>query len=112
MSDNRNWSDRYPENWPEISRQCRESTGHRCCLCQNEATQTHHALYVYSNGQIISDFRGIGSYLFPLCKSCHELAHHSYNYKKCPHNPVLGNKNTARFWEKLRKGWLAKKNKT
>ncbi len=103
------WSLRYPNNWAEISWKCRESTNFQCCLCGDGATQTHHALYTYRDGKVIADFRGIGSYLFPLCNDCHQIAHHPFNYRKDSKNPVLGNKNSPRFYKLLRDGWLKSK---
>lgn len=99
---------RYARNWKEISQFTRQLTHHRCVLCGQRSTLTHHALYRDKQGAIAG--REIpGIHIFPLCDRCHSknygCAHHCFNWRKDPNYPELGNKNTPQFYEQLRQGW-------
>ncbi|ARV58007.1 hypothetical protein BZZ01_04555 [Nostocales cyanobacterium HT-58-2] len=48
----------------------------------------------------------LGENWFPLCKRCHTaIAHSPENWKKDKKNPVWGNRNTAEFTERLKRGY-------
>lgn len=106
-----NYTIRYANNWAEISRQAKQMTDGKCCLCSELATETHHVLYKDKEGAIAG--REIpGVHVFPLCDKHHssELggAHHRSNWRKDKLHPELGNKNSPSFYLRLRQGWLNK----
>lgn len=96
---------RYSRYWHRISWAARAKTKHKCVLCGHKATQTHHAVYCDKEGRAIAGREIPGAEVFPLCDRCHEIAHDQKNWVRDNKNPVLGNRNTAKFWKKLRKGW-------
>lgn len=108
-----NYSDRYADNWPALSKKAKQLTGELCCYpgCINPATEVHHALYCDKQGAIAG--REIaGVHIFPLCDRHHSKerdgAHHWRNWRKDRNQPELGNKNTPKYYLLLRQGWMEK----
>ncbi|MFN6572436.1 hypothetical protein [Dendronalium sp. ChiSLP03b] len=110
----KDYSIRYADNWAEISRECKRLNHYKCCYpsCRRKAAETHHALYLDKSGAIAG--REIaGVHIFPLCGQHHDEAHCKTNWVRCPKglpqashcDPVLSNRNTTRFYLKLRQGW-------
>ncbi|MGB3205203.1 MAG: hypothetical protein WBB28_09460 [Crinalium sp.] len=104
-----NYTIRYAANWSELARQAKRLTAGKCCLCDEPATEVHHALYKDKEGAIAG--REIpGVHVFPLCDRHHSNepggAHHRSNWRRDKYRPELGNKNTPSFYTKLRQGWL------
>ncbi|WP_375495308.1 hypothetical protein [uncultured Nostoc sp.] len=117
----KDYSIRYADNWTEISRECKRLNDYKCCYlgCCRKAVETHHALYFDKQGAIAG--REIaGVHIFPLCDQHHDEAHSKINWVRYPKglpqashsNPVLSNRNTTRFYLKLRQGWLIDNAKT
>ncbi|MEH2393846.1 MAG: hypothetical protein V7K21_20005 [Nostoc sp.] len=105
----KDYSVRYADNWTEISRECKRLNRYKCCYlgCRQKAIETHHALYFDKQGSIAG--REIaGVHIFPLCSQHHDEAHCFINWVRSHFNPVLNNRNTARFYKRLRQGWLSK----
>ena len=105
---------RYASNWRQISLECRQSTNNKCCFlgCSKEAIESHHALYFDKEGAIAGR-ELIAVHVFPLCELHHgkeskDGAHNWRNWIKGHKDPVLGNRNTASYYKKLRQGWLEK----
>ena len=100
-----NFNSRYAKNWSETSVRTRKATRFRCVLCLQRAHVAHHAAYRKTNGKPISGNERAGVHVFPLCNSCHEIAHRSKNWIWDKENPRLGNRNSPEFYKKLRAGW-------
>ena len=105
-----NFEDRYAPNWPETSRLARSLTNHQCVLCDRPATETHHALYADTEGEIHG--REIpGVHVFPLCCECHQGdggAHDVANWHSQLNDQARGNHQRPEFYKRLRSGWLLK----
>ena len=69
-----------------------------CCVCLTRTSEElHHAKYGQDE---------IGKTIFPVCVECHQLECHSKeNWIYDPKNPVWGNRNTAKFIERLQLGY-------
>ena len=99
------WSKRYADNWPAISRKTRKMTRDRCCLCLKKATVTHHCRYRDWKGAIAGREKP-GADVFPICGRCHKLAHKKDNWIRVKGDRLLGHHNTAKFTARLRKSFL------
>ncbi len=101
-----NWSDRYPQNWRDISLACKNSTKNKCCNCwQKTAKHSHHSRYrlLFLKPRKWS----IGLFLFPLCENCHIIAHSKSNYFKDSKKALWGNKNRLKYvWILRLKYWF------
>lgn len=97
---NKDYSIRYASNWSQISYDCKRLAKFKCRLCSARATETHHALYFDKAGAIAG--REIPFvHIFPLCDRHHEEAHKPENWIKHHTNPILKNRNTSGFYQKL-----------
>ncbi|MEH1788382.1 MAG: hypothetical protein V7L23_23060 [Nostoc sp.] len=117
----KDYSIRYADNWAEISKECKRLNNYKCCYsgCNQKSAETHHALYFDKQG-VIAGREIAGVHIFPLCDQHHDEAHSKINWVRYPKglpqashsNPVLSNRNTTRFYLKLRQGWLIDNAKT
>jgi hypothetical protein len=95
---------RYAANWRSIRQQTLQLTGGCCCLCAGRAKEVHHARYGLWDGKRYQSIAGKEHPLvdvFPLCNSCHTLAHAPQNWVWDKQNPALGNHNQPAFVERL-----------
>jgi hypothetical protein len=99
------WSKRYAENWPSISRETRRLTKGRCCLCLKKATCVHHCRYRDRQGAIAGREKP-GRDVVPLCGRCHKIAHSKENWIRVKGDRLIGHHNTSKFAAKLRKGFF------
>lgn len=111
------YSVRYASNWSAKSRECRALTGGICCYpgCNEPATESHHALYFDKEGAIagrevsgVHIFPGCDEHVAMKCCSLPDNAHNWRNWIRPKKDPVMGNRNTANYYKKLRQGWLEK----
>lgn len=114
------YSIRYAENWRQTSKNCKDSTNGICCYpgCYESAVESHHALYFDKLGAVagrevsgVHIFPGCAEHVSMKCCSLPDNAHNWRNWIRPKKNPVLGNRNTAIYYKKLRQGWLEKSQK-
>lgn len=98
---------RYAANWRQIRQQTLQLTGDRCCLCAAKAKEVHHVRYGLWDGKRYRSIAGKERPLidvFPLCNSCHTLAHAPHHWVWDKVNPELGNHNRPEFVQYLQAG--------
>lgn len=100
------WSERYGDNWQKLAHLTKKLTDHHCVICRrpHHYLEAHHALYRDKDGFIVGREKP-GVHIFPLCKTCHQLAHNQIYWIKDHLNPLQNNRNTHRFYLQLRRGW-------
>jgi len=98
-----NFEVRYADNWQNKAKMARETTNYRCCLCMKKSNhlEVHHAVYSNKKNKRIAGYELIGIHIFPLCPKCHKIAHSTQNWIKDNNNPVLRNRNTAKFYRTI-----------
>ena len=111
MTSKPKFNKRYSENWPKVSRYCKELTGGKCVLCDRAAKETHHVRYRDGRGAIAGREKP-GRDIFPLCEYHHsdlapDCAHHPDNWKRDFKN-FLNNENSYKFQRKLKDAWQEK----
>jgi len=104
--------DCYSADWAKLSRQVKEMTRGKCCLCDRQATTTHHAYYTPGG----KGDKG-GRNLFNLCDDHHREAHLLKRFNRKTHkysgnwividrnDPIHGRYNDQEFLRRLRRGW-------
>jgi hypothetical protein len=76
------------------------------CHKRTPNLEAHHSKYTDWLGFAIAGREKVGVNIFPLCLSCHSLAHRKINYIKDRKNPIFGNRNTKEFHQGLLKGYF------
>ena len=108
-----NYQNRYTQDWYLKARKAREAVNNHCCLClkRHKYLEVHHVVYCSKKKEKIAGNEKIGVHIFPLCESCHNIAHLPTNWIRDYSNPVLKNHNTVPFYKQLVTGYKSIKNR-
>ncbi|HEY9835449.1 MAG TPA: FtsK/SpoIIIE domain-containing protein [Vampirovibrionales bacterium] len=109
------YNKRYSPAWNQTTAAVKATTHNRCSLCENEASQTHHAYYKSWWGLVPNSEKYMaGVALFPLCEAHHKPSGHEIK-QSCAHHPknwvqrgVWDSTNSLEFFAALLQGWLKK----
>src|SRR5437588_4180257 len=83
--------DRYPKNWDELSRQCKELANWRCERCnikhgswrQSKRTGNRYKVYLHAAHMKLHDTNNPAPELQALCPSCHGKLDFKLRMREC-----------------------------